>query len=159
MAGRAEAYANQIEALSAEVASFVESVDDAGWTAVVPADGRPLNVLIDHISVSGPLVYSLVEMVMSGQPLPPLTQDDIHGGNAQHASERASVTKADVLEGLRSNLQTVAAKTRALSDDALDTSVAFSLSESGQITPAEIIEHIVIGHTRGHLEQARGVTS
>ncbi len=151
MSTRATDLADRLEATADAIIAAVEDLDSASWTAVAPADGRPINVIVHHVALSQQAVFTLVEMILAGQPLPPITMNDIHATNDQHAAEHAGASKEESLVALRVNTDVAADRIRELSDADLDKTVDFTLSESGSINPAGVIEYIMIGHANDHL--------
>jgi hypothetical protein len=148
---RAADLADRLVATADSIIAAVEDLDENAWTAVAPADGRPVNVIVHHVALSQQAVFSLVELILADQPLPPISMDVIHATNDAHAAENMGVSKEVALVGLRANTDEAADKIRKLSDADLDKTVEFTLSESGSINPTGVIEHIMIAHAKDHL--------
>jgi hypothetical protein len=89
----------------------------------------------------------LAGMIAHGQPVPALTMDMIHQGNAAHAVQHANCTKAETLALLRQNGAAAAATVRGLADLELDRTATLPL---GTMSAAQVIERILIGHVHDH---------
>ena len=151
MSDRVNDLANRLEATADAITSTVEGLNDEQWRSVATADGRQINVLVDHIAVSHPSVLGLAEMILNGQELPGLTADAINHSNADHMVANAGVGKSETLAKLRKNTKEAAAKIRTWTDSDLDKAQAWNLSESGELTPEAVVEYIMIGHALDHL--------
>jgi hypothetical protein len=143
-----ESIATRLEQANAEIIRAVESISDERWTAPCPDDGRQINVVAHHVAASHTAVAGIVQLAAQGGPMPPITMDDIHQGNAAHAQEQAGCSKAETLELLRTNGAAAAAMVRGLSDEQFQRSVQFM---GGDTQPVQIAENILIGHVTSHL--------
>jgi len=103
----------------------------------------------------GTAISGLVTLIAKGQPLPGLTMDMIHAGNAKHAQEFANVSKADTLALLKENGAKAAAAVRGLSDAELDKSGTLL---GGSMTAVQAIEGIMINHVNEHLGSIKATT-
>ena len=155
MGSRSSTLADRLEDSADAIITMVEDLSDADWVKVATEDGRQINVIVHHIAQSHEAVYMLVDMILAGQPLPPITPEMIQAGNAQHAEENADVSKETALVALRLVAESTGAKLRAMDDSDLDKSAEFTLSPSGSISIDGIVSHIMIDHADGHLESIR----
>jgi uncharacterized damage-inducible protein DinB len=147
MSERARNLAQQLEQSNHRLITTIEGLSDAQWRAETPDDGRSVGVVAHHVATSHKTVAGLVGAIAHGQPVPPITMDMIHQGNAAHATQFANCTKAETLALLRQNGAAAVATVRALQDAELDRSVTFPL---GTMTAAQVVERILIGHAEGH---------
>src|SRR5262249_9059140 len=123
-------------------------MSDAAWSAPCPNDGRSIGVVAHHVASSYPTISGLVAAVATGQPLPPITEEMIHQGNAAHAQQVAACTQAETVALLRGNAQAASALVRGLSDEQLaNTAPLFGQ----QVSARQIAENILVGHPKGHL--------
>lgn len=109
-----------------------------------------MRVTAHHVAVSHEPVAGLAQAIAKGQPLPPLTAEDFHHGNAQHAAEYATVSKQAILDALQSGGASACAIVSGMDDDALERSGHLSLLNA-DVTAQSIIENILIGHVTSHL--------
>ena len=99
------------------------------------------------MAASHKAVAGLVEAIAHGQPVPTITMDMIHEGNAAHAAQHANCTKAETLALLRQNGAAAVATVRGLGDTELDRTVTFPM---GTLTAAQVVERVLIGHADDH---------
>src|SRR5262249_11882353 len=119
MSTRAESLATRLEQANNDVVRTVEGCNDAQWHTKTGDEGWTVGVVAHHIADAHEKVAGLAEMVAHGKPVPPLTMDMIHQGNAAHAQAHAHTSKADTLALLRKNGTAAARAVRGLSDDQL----------------------------------------
>ncbi|MEZ4726854.1 MAG: DinB family protein [Caldilineaceae bacterium] len=154
MSQRAQALVNRFEAANKAMINYVESCSEEELNKITDSEGWPVRVAANHIAVSHEPVVGLAQLIATGAPLPPLTMEMIHQGNAQHAAQFADVSKEEVLEGLRQNGTKAAAVVAGLSDEQLDRTglaPAFSVPMSAQ----QVIENILINHIAYHLDSIK----
>ena len=87
--------------------------------------------------------------------MPPLTQEMLDAGNAEHARQSAGCTKQETVDLLRRGGREAAAILRGLSDEQLDNGAELPLLGGRRMSAAEIVELALIGHPTGHLESIR----
>ena len=148
MSTRAQALATRFEQANADVIRAVEPLSDAQWGAKTAEEGWTVGVVAHHIAQSHQGVAGLAEIVASGKPVPSITWDVIHQGNASHARDHAHCTKAETLALLRDNGAAAAKLVRGLSDQQLDRSASVI---GNTMSAGQVVEHILIGHPQGHL--------
>ena len=159
MSERAAQLANETDATIQDVITFIEGVPDAKWEAFCEPEQCTVAALASHMELSTPGVMTyLVMPIAEGKPLAGLTPEQIHAGNAQNARENARRPRAEVLQGLRALGPEVSGAIRGLSDEQLQRSaVLFFRPEP--VTADFVIENVVIGHLRGHLESMRAAVA
>jgi hypothetical protein len=155
MAERAEALTKKFEQANGEFTRAVEQCSDASWRSQCQAEGWPVAVAAHHVAGGTAAISGLAQMVAAGQPLPPLTMEQVDQGNADHATQYANCTKQESLDLLRRNGESAAGMIRGLSDEQLDrTGTLFG----GPMSAQQIIEDVLIGHLTGHLASIRAAT-
>lgn len=154
MSPRIQALVQRFNAANAEMISYIENCSESDLDRVTAGEGWPVRVTAHHLAVSHEPVAGLAQLLASGQPLPPLTLEAFHHGNAQHAAEYATVSKQTILDALQSGGAKAGAVVSELSDEALDRAGHFTLL-NGDITAQGVIENILIGHISGHLESIK----
>ncbi len=148
--GRSDQIAAAAEAGIRDLESLINSLTDTQWRAVTKPEGWPVGVTAHHVAEGLMPTAMFVQAVASGQQLPPFTPDMINDGNARHAQEHASCTKAETLELLRKNGLASISIIRGLSDSQLDTASSENLF-GGQTMSAEQIAHgIYLAHVTQH---------
>ena len=150
MSQRAQALVQRFNAANGELISYIEGCTEDDLDRVTTDEGWPVRVTAHHLAVSHEPVAGLAQLIASGQPLPPLTQEVFHHGNAQHAAEYATVSKQTILDRLQSGGAQASAVVSGLSDEALDRAGHFTLL-NGEISAQGVIENILIGHVHSHL--------
>jgi hypothetical protein len=148
MGARAEALATQLEQANDDVIRAVEVCSDEQWKRECP-EGRPVNVLANHVAAGHEYLAGLVQMMANGQPLPAVTMDDIHAGNAQAARQTANITREEALAALRGAGPKAAQTVRGLSDEQLDRGGTLF---GRPMTTEQFIQNIMIVHPREHLQ-------
>ena len=148
---RALALVQRFNAANAEMISYIENCSENDLDRVTAGEARCVRVTAHHLAVSHEPVASLAQLLGSGQPLPPLTLEIFHHGNAQHAAEYATVSKQTILDALQSGGAKAGAVVSGLSDEALERS-GHSTLINADITAQGIIENILIGHIGSHLK-------
>ncbi len=157
MGTRSEELAKKFDASCGEMNKTVEALSDAEWKKVTSAEKWPVGVVAHHVALSHEGISGLVQLVAKGQPLPSLTMDMIHAGNAQHAKEQANVTKAETLALLKANGGKASGIVRGLSDAELDKSASVLVGMPA-MTAAQAIEAILVNHVHEHLGSIRATT-
>ncbi|HEY7140717.1 MAG TPA: DinB family protein [Methylomirabilota bacterium] len=147
MSERARNLAQQLEQANQSLIATIEGLSDAQWRAKTPDDGRSVGVVAHHVAVSHKSVAGLVGAIAQGQPVPPITMEMIHEGNAAHATQHANCTKAETLALLRQNGAAAVATVRGLGETELERTVSFPM---GTMTAAQVVERVLVGHANGH---------
>ena len=86
-----------------------------------------------------------------GKPTPPITQEQLHAGNAHNARENANRPKADALADIRTNGYAAVAAVRGYSDEQLDNTAVLFFSPD-PVTTELVIENALVNHLREHLD-------
>lgn len=154
MSQRAQALVQRFNAANGELISYIEGCTEDDLDRVTTDEGWPVRVTAHHLAVSHEPLAGLAQLLATGQPLPPLTLEIFRHGNAQHAAEYATVSKQTILNRLHSGGAQASAIVSGLSDEALERSGHFTLL-NGEISAQDVIENILIGHIRSHLESIK----
>ncbi len=150
MSQRAQALVQRFNAINAELISYIAECSESDLDRITAGEGWSVRVTAHHLAASHEPVAGLAQLVGSGQPLPPLTLEAFHHGNAQHAAEHATVSKQTILDTLQNGGAKAGAVVSGLSDEALDRAGHFTLINA-DITAQGIIENILIAHISDHL--------
>ncbi|CAN5469126.1 hypothetical protein BH10CHL1_BH10CHL1_46200 [soil metagenome] len=154
MSQRAQELVQRFNATNAEMISYIENCSEGDLDRVTADEGWPVRVTAHHLAVSHEPVAGLAQLLANSQPLPPLTLEIFHHGNAQHAAEYATVSKQTILDALQNGGAKAGAIVSGLSDEALDRAGHFTLINA-DITAQGVIENILIGHISSHLESIK----
>jgi hypothetical protein len=147
MSERARTLAHQLEQANHALIATIEGLTDAQWHAKTPGDGRSVGVVAHHVATSHKTVAGLATAIAHAQTVPPITMDMIHQGNAAHAAQHASCTKAETLALLRQNGAAAVATVRGFGDAELDRTVTFPM---GEMSVAQVVERVLTGHAQDH---------
>jgi uncharacterized damage-inducible protein DinB len=151
MSDRAQQLADQLQQANEDVIAFVEAASPETWGKWCPGEQCTVAALASHIGDGcGGILDSLVLPVAEGRPGPVFTPDDLHRGNAAAAQANATRPKAEVLAVLREQGQRAVSRVRELTDEQLQRTEQLPFSPE-PISAEAVIEHVLIGHPRGHL--------
>lgn len=158
---RAEELAKKFEAANNELVDTIQSMHDTQWRRLASSeDSRPLGVLAHHVAVSHEGIAGLAQAAASGQPHhvlgqgPPITMDQVHAINAEHAKAQAGVTREETIVLLKSQGAAAANAVRAMSDEQLDRSYKSPVLGDNTTTQT-LVELVLIGHVQEHLNEIR----
>ena len=151
MSDRSQRLAEELQQVTDEVAAFVEAVPDGAWHRACTAEHCTVAALACHIAdgYSG-ILDSLVKPIAEGQEGPRFSQEDLARWNAAAAEANAAQPKEVALERLRTQAPPAIAYVRTLSDEQLARSGRLPFG-GDPMTAEAVIEHVLIGHPRGHL--------
>ena len=152
---RAGRLADRIEEGATALAAFAEGITAEEWTRPVSkTDPRPVGVIVDHVANMYPIEIDAARVVASGKAFE-VGWDAVAGVNAQHATEKAGVTKQAAIERLRKNSRDAAAVVRGFTDEQLDAAAPFALSYGAPMTAQFVIEDHAMRHAWHHLFRIR----
>jgi hypothetical protein len=146
MGAKAESLAQQFETKANEATAVFERLSDADWKKVTAAEKWPVGVTAHHIAASHAMLASLVKMLADGKPGPNIQMDVIHAGNAKHAQEFASCTKAETLALHKTSVAAAATTLRSIDDADFDRSgnllAGMPPMSAGQVASGLLCKHI-----------------
>jgi hypothetical protein len=148
MGQRSQTLAEQFEQANRQMTATIERCSDAQWKTKTPGETWPVGVVAHHVAQALEAVAGIVRLVATGQPLPPMTMDDLHKMNAEHAKQYANVTKDETVALLRKNGAAAAGTVRGLSDEQLDRSAP--VLGGPLMTAQQLVERGLIGHVKEH---------
>ena len=156
MSERAGELARQLQELGDQLAAVIEGCSDSGWQKVCEGEGWPVGVTAHHLAEGHlPAGLQLVEMVVNGQPLPPITMEQIDQMNAEHAVKFADVARQDTLTGLRRNTARAVEYVGGLSDEQLAQSSPLMAAGGQAVTAEWLIQMIILQSGGEHLSSLR----
>ena len=152
MTSTGESLAEKVEATNNELLELVKGLSDQQWRMPCADEGWPVGVTAHHVAESLGNLTGLVQALASGAQVPPITMDALNQGNAEHALRAANVTKAETAKLLSDNIVAGAAALRGLNDGQFGAKATLPL---GELSAAEIVEGIMVGHTGMHIHGIR----
>ena len=154
MATRADEVAARFEAINGELIAAVEGCSEGQWRQPCVNEERAVGVVAHHVAIVYPAFARMVGMFAAGETYTPGGgMDDIHAINAQHAQDQAGIGKAEVLDLLRANGAAIAEQLRGLGDERFDA--VAGVFGGNELRVAQVVDYVVIGHTREHLGSVR----
>ncbi|MEM7128232.1 MAG: DinB family protein [Chloroflexota bacterium] len=139
-----------------ELLTFIQSCDQTKWTKITTAEGWPVCVTARHIVVAHYPVAQWLQMLVEGQPLPPVTMAMVDQMNAQHAQERRGCTQDEVLELLHINHADMVSYLKTLNEDDLEQTGHVTLFDT-TMSVGEFVAFVSIDGSINHLESMRAV--
>lgn len=144
----------RFDAVNDDAIALVESCDDEQWRAGCAAECWSAAVVAHHIASVHDEFMPLARAFAAGQTFSPgSAMDQVDRINAEHARAFADVGRAETADALRTNGAALAALLRTIADDALDRTAG--TYGGREMTVAQVLEWIVIGHAREHLNSLR----
>ncbi len=145
-----EQLARRLEAATETLLQIVEPCTENQWQTICPSEERTVGVMVHHIASVALLVVGWAQQIGKGEPLPPVTMEMVHAGNAAHAQGNAHCTKTETLQLLRQNSAQASAVIRGLSDEQLGRTAPVALFGGQPFSAQAIIEMVLIGHIHGY---------
>jgi len=154
MGKRGEAVAREVEAANAELRELARGLTPQQWSAQTE-EGWSVLATARHVAgAEGVLLERLLTPYSEGQPSRMPAMEAINGGNAAFAQRNATGDPAPFYASLKKNGAAATEFLRNLPDEAFD----LVTPSSRQWTLAQVIEHVYLGHIRGHSASIRQAT-
>jgi DinB superfamily len=151
MSDRIENLAKKVEQANNDLLGAVERVTDERWRAKC-ADGDWTQGFAGyHAAASIGGITSMLQGLVKGVKLPPVTMADIDQRNASLLKEHEGCTKQETLEMIRANSPASMQFVRGLSDADLDRKVSL-LTDAPEMTIEQVAEMLLVGHPTGHAQ-------
>ena len=159
MSQRSSELARQFEEAVTEFIKVVQGCSDAEWAAVCNAEGWTVAQTAQHVSGQFPFEMAFITAAAEARAMPTVTWAELNALNDGRAGRNISVSRAQVLEEMKTGAPSVAAYIRDLSDEQLQRTGRLSLADGAVVTTEQLIEGPVLtAHIIGHLESIRGAT-
>ena len=160
-ASSASKRANQLpakfEQANADAIATVERLSDADWQKIT-GEGWTVAACAHHVAAVHEGIAGFIKQFADGSAPPrPAGMEAVDESNVEHAREYADCSRAAVLAGLRSEGAAAAAIVRGFSDEQLDRS-AVAVQDNPAVTTRQLIEMVLIGHVREHVESIKQTT-
>ena len=101
MSEQAQALAARLEQAHSALLAVLTACSENDWRKGAGNDARSVGVITHHVAAGDAFVLGLAQEVAAGRPLPALTWEMVHQGNAQHAQQQAGCAKEETLDLLR----------------------------------------------------------
>lgn len=158
MTTRVEQLAAQFAAVNHELSALIIGCTDEQWRQPCVDEARAVGVVAHHAAVVQHAFTGMVATLVAGETYTPNTaMDVIDQLNAQHARENAQVWKEETLGILRASEATIAQQLRSLDDAQLDR--VAGVFGGHELTVAQVVEMVVIGHAGAHLASIRATVA
>lgn len=152
---RAAVLADRIEEGAGKLATFIKELPETLWKKPISAtDRRTVGVVVHHVAWIYPIEIEAARAIGSGMAVE-TAWPDIAQINAKHASDNPDVSKAQALELLAKNSKEAAAAVRGFTDEQLDRSAPFGLSDGAPVTAQYVIEDHAMRHAWHHLAKIK----
>lgn len=155
MHARAHDLADRFDEARGAVVDTIASYSEEQLRTFCEPEQCTVAALACHVGLAHALVAGWVEAIVAGQPLPELTMAMVDAANAKTARQYANASREEALALLRRNGDAASALVRGLSDEQLDHEASFSLFGGTPVTPAMLIDLVLIGDPRQHLPSIR----
>ena len=121
---------------------FVETCSDADWGKKLDWEEWSVGVAARHIGAGHYSVIPLVQMIVAGEPLPPITMDTLTHSANEHARKHAGCTRNEVLDILRENGNALADYVEGLTGEELDLKGHVEIT--GDVAAGTLLKFVVL---------------
>lgn len=155
MATRVAELAAQFAAVNEELSALITGCTNEQWRQPCVNEIRPVGVVAHHAAtVQQESFTGIVATLAAGETFSPkASMEEVDQINTQQAQEQAAVGKAEILHILRASAATITQHLRGLDEAQLER-IAGTFG-GHELTVAQVIEFVVIGHAREHLASIR----
>ncbi len=146
--------ATQFEAINDEISSAAADCNEEEWQYISIGEGWTIAAVVHHVAIVQQAFAGIVARLAAGETYSPdVSWDEINESNARHAEEYAAADKHESLEILQASRDAILQSISGLDDKQLErTAGTFGDRE---MTVAQVIEWVVVGHPREHMESIR----
>ena len=140
----------QFEEQQNQAVVAVSGATEAQWQRVTEAEGWTVAATAHHLAIVQRVFIGMVEKLAAGETYTPtIDLETIHKQNAEHAREYAGADRAESLEILESSGNDMAKLLHGFND--VDLERAAGTFGGNELSVAQVLEYVVIGHAREHL--------
>ncbi len=151
--GRADRYADALQAANDELISFAESCSVAQWNTVVVGENWSVGVVLHHCAVGHMVATSWIrDMLEHGEVA--VTPEELDAANERHAREAADTSIDETVELLRDTGPSAVEYIRGRTDADLDHEAVFGPA-GGRTFTVENFAAVMSRHPLEHLQNAR----
>ncbi|HEU5088894.1 MAG TPA: DinB family protein [Roseiflexaceae bacterium] len=150
MPNTAEQYTTQLTQFNDELLALARQFSDGEWAQTCQNDERSVGAVVHHVAATHADFLHIVEVFAAGQTYSPRqSQDDVHAANARQSQDHSAADRHAVLDALHTNGAALAARVATLDGD---LERAAGVYGGHSLSVAQVLEWIVIGHIREHLD-------
>jgi hypothetical protein len=150
---RAGELAARLEQANAEVIEFVQACPSGLWAARTPEEGWAVPAAAMHIAFGHLTITTWVHRLSAGLPVTE-TMADFAVVNAADEQKYANASQAEVVESLQTFGDAALRYVRGLTDKELEGTARFEPA-GADLTAAQLVEGVLIGHLTGHFASIR----
>lgn len=146
--------AEQFAQVAAQFARVVADLSPAQWRAFCPTEARTVAALAHHVAEGYVIELAAFQAMTTGAPVTEWTRAGLAEVNAADGATYAACDQAETVALLRANAAAAAAFVRGLTADQLARRGRY-IVELPELSVAEWITRVLIGHPAGHLQSIR----
>ena len=150
--------AERIQSFSNEVMAYVEKLSDDDWKKRCEWEQWSVGMTAHHIGAGHLAIFNIAGMIINGEPLPPLTMDQINAMSNEQAQEFVNTTQSEALEQLEKNSASMVAFVKGLSDEQLDSKGSMP-AFGGEVTTEQLIEYVIFQSAVEHFESIKAAVA
>lgn len=151
---RTEALTARFQEINDGLVAALEGCTEEAWARPTSAEGWTVAAVAHHVAeVQGAFVHMVRTLADGATFSPGSSIDDVHESNARHAREHAAAGKPETLTLLKDNRAAIVELLHRLTDADLDRPAG--IFGGHPLTVEQVVEYVVIGHAREHLESVR----
>jgi uncharacterized damage-inducible protein DinB len=147
---RAQSLANLIQAFNEAVLAFVDRCPEKAWHQTCKDEDWTVGVVARHVAAGHLQVTNLAQAMLQGEPLPPLTMDQVIEQGNTHARQHADCTREEVQTLLAENGDAAVAFVANLRDEDLDCKGHLDLV-GGDVSVEQLLNLVIIQSGGQHL--------
>lgn len=155
MSARSESLASKVEQANNALLTATEGTSADQWRANCAEGDWTQGFAAYHAAASIASISGIVQAIANGEKLPPMTMADIDQNNSGQVKEHANRTREEALGLIRTNAPAATQMVRGFSDEQLDRKASLLIGMP-EMSVAEVIEMLLVGHPTGHIQSMRG---
>ena len=155
-ANRAGELAARLGQANTEVIEFVRACPPTRWAAKTRAEGWTVAAAAMHIAFGHMTIVPWVHRLSAGLPVTETTSD-FAVFNAADGQKHANADPTEVVECLRTYGDAALRYVRGLTDEELEGKARFEPA-GAELTAAQLVEGVLLGHVTGHFASMRAAT-
>ena len=150
MSAKGRDLVDRLENLQANAEQTLSSCTSEQWRMLTKAEGWTVAATAHHLAIVQRAFVGMVERFAAGETYTPsVDMNRVHETNADHAGEYAVADQDETFQILQSSGTRMAALFRGFSaDDLVRRAGTFG---GNDLTVAQVLDYVVIGHLREHL--------
>lgn len=150
MSERARNLAQQIQTLMDDLHTFVERCPEDAWQQTCADEGWTVGVVARHLAAEHSQIIQMAKDILQGEPLPPLTMEQVIEQGNNHARAHADCTRQEVLQLIEQHGAAARAFVADLRDEDLDCKGHLDLV-GGDVTVEQLVTFVLLQSGGDHL--------